>query len=228
MLLLPLSAEAGMTRIGFTDIVRARLEVISFFLIGYFALAFLYQRLWNSLRRDFTKMPLLSYRGSLAALIVCGLFIYVILTMISGARELMTPGAWVRSGVLYKIREPEKDPKPWLDTARRGSLERARAALWQYAEKHGNTFPRSREASELPASAWKSIDPDGLQLVYLPGAKPDIGREVLLYEPVSFGANRYVLLSNGEIVQLPLRELTERVREQIRAADVALGQQTRP
>src|SRR5687768_566399 len=125
-----------MSHPGFTDIANARLEVISFFLLGYLILAFDYQRLWNSLRRDFAKMPRLSYRGALGALMVCGLFIYVVLTMISGARELMTPGAWVRSGVLYKIREPEKEPKPWLDAARRGSLERLRAALWQYAERH--------------------------------------------------------------------------------------------
>ncbi len=42
--------------------------------------------------------------------------------------------------------------------------------------------------------------------------------QALVYEPSSF----------GELMQLPLRELAERVKERIRVADVALSQQTRP
>ncbi len=121
-----------------TDIAQARLEVISFFLFAYFVLAWVYQRLWNSLASDLSQMPRLSYRGAVSALAVCGLFVYVVLTMISGARELLTPGAWARVGVMYEIREPERDPKPWLDSARRESLERVRTALWKYAEEHGD------------------------------------------------------------------------------------------
>ena len=105
-LLMPAIAQAGMAMPTFTDIAHARIEVLSFFLAGYIVLAVVYRLLWNSLARDFPKLPRLSYRGALGMLAVCGLFIYVVLTMISGARELLTPGAWARSGVLYKIREP--------------------------------------------------------------------------------------------------------------------------
>ena len=221
VLLMPLTAHAGMSMPTFTDIARARLEVISFFLMGYLALAFVYQRLWNSLGRDFPKMPRVSYRGAVGMLTVCGLFIYVVLTMISGARELMTPGAWSRSGVMYKIRDPEKDPQPWLDSARRESLEKLRTALWHYAEQHGGAFPGARENPEIPADAWHSIDPDGLLLVYIPGLKPDTGRDVLAYEPGSFGAMRFTLLTNGEIVQMQTGELTDRLEKQITAVDAA-------
>src|SRR5688572_7297523 len=98
-LLAPFTAHAGMTMPAFSNIAQARLQVLSFFLIGYLLLALIYQWVWNSLSREFPKLPRIRYRGALGTLAVCGLFIYVVLTMISGARELMTPGAWVRSGV---------------------------------------------------------------------------------------------------------------------------------
>jgi hypothetical protein len=187
-------AWAGMAMPRFADMARARIEVISFFVVGFLLLALVYRWLWNSLARDFPKLPHLSYRGALGALIVSGLFIYVVLTMISGARELLTPGAWERSGVMYKIREPEQNPKPWLDTARRASLERLRGALWKYASQHGGSFPPDDTEDEIPGDAWLSIDPNGLALVYLPGAKQDVGVNVIAYEPATFGANRFVLL----------------------------------
>jgi len=222
------AAHAGMAMPTFTDIARARLEVISFFLLAYLVLAFVYQRLWNSLAREHSRMPRLSYRGALAALVVCGLFLYVVLTMISGARELMTPGAWARSGVLYEIRDPDKDPKPWLKEGRRMSLERLRAELWLYAERHSGTFPTSREAAELPGEARRSIDPNGLSLVYVPGAKPDSGTDVVAYEPGSFGAQRMVLLSNGDIVEMPIEHLALLVREQVQKPVSEVTQKTPP
>lgn len=195
-----------------TDIAQARLEVISFFLFAYFVLSWVYQRLWNSLARDLPRLPRLSYRGAVSALAVCGLFAYVVLTMISGARELLTPGAWARVGAMYEIREPERDPKPWLDSARRESLERVRAALWKYAEEHGDALPASRKEAGFPPGTWRSIDPNGLSLIYLPGAKRDVGHEILVYEPGPFGATRWVLLSDGQIVRMKAEELAERLR----------------
>lgn len=222
------AAHAGMAMPTFTDVAQARLEVISFFLLAYLVLALVYQRLWNSLAREFPRLPRVSYRGALAALVVCGLFIYVVLTMISGARELMTPGAWVRSGILYQIRDPEKDPKPWLQAGRRLSLERLRTQLWRYAEQHGGAFPTSRDAAELPGDPWRSIDPNGLSLVYVAGAKPDTGTEVVAYEPGSFGARRMVLLSSGDIVERPVEQLTRQVREQIGKPATGSAQKTPP
>ena len=216
-LLLPASARAGMAMPTFTDIARARIEVLSFFLVSYLVLAVVYRLLWNSLARDFPRLPRLSYRGALGMLAVCGLFIYVVLTMISGARELLTPGAWARSGVLYKIREPDRDPKPWIDAARRASLERLRGELWRFAEQHGGRFPTSSEWQEMPAAIRASIDPNGLSLVYFGGAKPDVGKDVLAYEPGSFGAKRMGLLSNGEVAEMNTGQVRKQVIEQISA-----------
>lgn len=214
-MLAAMPAWAGMAMPRFTDMARARIEVISFFIVGFLLLALVYRWLWNSLARDFPKLPRLSYRGALGALIVCGLFIYVVLTMISGARELLTPGAWERSGVLYKIREPEQNPKPWLDAARRGALERLRVALWKYAVNHQGAFPSDSFDADIPSDAWLSIDPNGLPLVYLPGARQDVGASVIAYEPGTFGASRFALLSNGEVVQISASELKERIHSQI-------------
>ena len=202
-----------------TDMARARVEVISFFAVGYLVLALVYRWLWNSLARDFPKLPRLSFRGALGALIVCGLFIYVVLTMISGARELLTPGAWERSGVMYKIREQDQNPKPWLEAARRGSLERLRAALWRFAGQHAGAFPSDASDEAIPDAAWRSIDPNGLALIYVPGAKQDVGARVIAYEPGTFGAHRFVLLSNGEVIQIPTAEVTNRIKAQIQAVD---------
>ena len=52
------------------------------------------------------------YPNALALMLVSGLLMYVVLTMISGARELMTPGAWQKQGIGYQLRdEPGGTPK---------------------------------------------------------------------------------------------------------------------
>jgi hypothetical protein len=228
MILLPLTVHAGMTMPAFSDVAESRLQVLSFFLILYLLTALVYQWAWNSLARDFPKLPRIRYTGALAALAVCGLFIYVVLTMISGARELMTPGAWARTGVGYKLREPEKDPKPWLDASRRASLEKVRAFLWRYAAQHGGAFPAWREQPDIAPAEWKSIDPTGLPLVYLPGLKPDVGHDVLVYEPVTFGRMRFVLLSSGEIVSMEEEEVTRRVQKRLDAMDKSEPKEAKP
>lgn len=215
------SAFAGMTMPVFTEIAKTRFQVLSFFLLLYLLVALAYQWIWNSLRKDFPKLPLLRFRGALGVVAVCGLFIYVVLTMISGARELMTPGAWARSGVAYRLRDPEKDPKPWIEAARRASMERLRVFLWKYAGEHGGSFPRSRDEVDLPQDAWNSIDPGGLLMGYMPGLRPDAGNDVLAWEPASFGATRFALLSNGEIVQLPTEELVQRVEKRLKESFAA-------
>ena len=47
----------------------------------------------------------------------------LILTMISGIREVLTPGAWRRQGSSYRLNDPSQE------SARRRSLEQLRASL---------------------------------------------------------------------------------------------------
>jgi hypothetical protein len=86
-----------------TDVARLRIEVISFFLVVLLASAGLIQLVWNGLRASFVRLPRLSYPKSVGLVALWGLLFVVVLAMISGARELMTPGAWDRRGATYRL-----------------------------------------------------------------------------------------------------------------------------
>jgi hypothetical protein len=104
-----LAASAGPAYAGMpapfvlTDLARQRVEVISFFVVALLLAAGAIQSLWNMLRRDFTRLPRLGYGRALGVVVLWGLLFVVVLAMISGARELMTPGAWQRDGATYRL-----------------------------------------------------------------------------------------------------------------------------
>ena len=113
-------AEAGMAAPTLEDIPRyltlsklakLRLDAISFFLVGLLASGWAIQLVWNSLAKDFPKLPRISYLRSLGLVALWGLLFLLVLTMISGARELMTPGAWRKNGLTYELAEPAQ-PAP--------------------------------------------------------------------------------------------------------------------
>jgi len=89
-----------------TDLTVQRLEVISFFLLLFLLSAALVRWIWNSIRSDFPRWPYLSYAKSVAIVGLWGTAFLLVLTMISGARELMTPGAWKKNGTTYQLAEP--------------------------------------------------------------------------------------------------------------------------
>lgn len=110
------TAQAGMPSVRYTisEASQLRVETLSFFLAGFFASALGIKWLWNVLARDFTILPRITYGKALALVTMWGLLFVVVLTMISGARELMTPGAWERNGVTFKLTQtpPPKDQSP--------------------------------------------------------------------------------------------------------------------
>jgi hypothetical protein len=81
----------------------ARLQAISFFLVALALVALAVMGLWNYLRRDFANLPRLTFGKAVAVVVAWGLLFVVVLTMISGARELMTPGAWKKQGATYQL-----------------------------------------------------------------------------------------------------------------------------
>src|SRR4051812_36139998 len=85
------------------DLARMRLETISFFLVVLLASSKLVQWLWNGLRSPAGRVPWLSYPKALGIVMLWGLLFSVVLAMISGARELMTPGAWEKDGATYRL-----------------------------------------------------------------------------------------------------------------------------
>jgi hypothetical protein len=90
-----------------SDFASLRLESASFFLVGLLVSAAVVRACWNMLAADFPRLPKLRYRGALGLVALWGLLFVIVLTMISGARELMTPGAWVRQGMTYKLAPTE-------------------------------------------------------------------------------------------------------------------------
>lgn len=91
-----------------TDIARLRLEAISFFIATILVSAVVVRWLWNSLRDSFPKLPRLTYGKALTLVLIWGLMFVIVLTMISGARELMTPGAWEKQGPVYRLKGEAK------------------------------------------------------------------------------------------------------------------------
>jgi hypothetical protein len=105
----PTAAWAGMSPPPvLTEVARARLQSLSFFLVLFFVAAGVVMLLWNALRRDWTWMPRLTYRKALGVVALWGLLFVLVLAMISGARELLTPGAWERSGAQYRLSDKDR------------------------------------------------------------------------------------------------------------------------
>jgi hypothetical protein len=205
---------AGMPSPQLSDVAKARLDVISFFILVYLLCAVVFRWLWNLLAKDFAWMPRLSFKRSLALLVVAGLFLYFILTMISGARELMTPGAWAKNGITYKLQTPDRDPKPWLDAARKRGMETLRDALRDYAVKHDGKLPVHAYVGDFNTALWKGTHPDDHWLIYIPGLTFGPSNRVLVYESVTYGATRWALLTDGTVVQMSGDELDARVRKE--------------
>jgi len=212
---LPGVVRAGMPSFSLTEVAEARLDAISFFLLALALSALLLRWAWNVLARDFAWMPRLRYLQAVAALVVSGLFVHVTLSLIAGARELMTPGAWVRTGATHRLARPERAPTTWLESGRRLALERLRDALWAYAAQHDGALPPERDDAAVPPAIWSGLHPQGTPLAYLPGRAAATGEQLLAYEAdETYGPIRFALLSNGEIIRLPADELTERIRRE--------------
>lgn len=186
--------RAGMTVVTLTDAAAARLDVLSFFIVGYFLLGFAVKGLWNSLTNTFPKMPRIDYKRALALLLASGLFFYVVLTMISGARELLTPGAWEKQGYGYRLREKQPMDEKAL---RRKKIEMLKAAVWDYAASHEGKVPDNLFSGQIPGSLWLTLDGD--YYCYIPQEPVGGGRNILIYEPSSSGARRYVVLTDGTV-----------------------------
>ena len=208
-------ARAGMPApVQLTEMTVLRLQSISFFLAGFFLSAFLIQRLWNYLGREWKFLPRLGYGRALGVTFVWGLLFVLVLTMISGARELMTPAAWEKDGRTYKL---AKDALPTetgpTEAGRRRSLDDLRFALWDYAPLHSGHFPASRDDTDIEADLWKVPHPSGIRYLYVGGRKRTGPSLPLAWEPDLFGGGRFVLFTNGTILKLTNDEIETWLKE---------------
>lgn len=211
-LVLPGPAWAGMPSITLSDLARARVQTISFFLLIFVLCALAIQFIWNRLRSDFSRLPRLGFFKAMGVMALWGSLFVLVLTMISGARELMTPGAWKKDGLTYTLADaPEALATLSSDrheVERRLALERLRVLLWSYAEAHDGRFPIDRNDTAIPESAWRVPDPSGMRYLYVNERTIDAGRgRLLAFEPGLFDATRFVLLTNGTIQAMPTDEI---------------------
>jgi hypothetical protein len=196
--------HAGMPSFTINEVAALRFQTLSFFIVLFLLCGLGLKLLWNHLAKDFPRLPRLTYGRSLCVLALWGLLFVLVLTMISGARELMTPGAWMKNGATYQLANgPDA-----MEMGRRQRLELLRSALWQWAERHEGGLPAHDLVGDIPTTAWQVLDPSGLRYIYLPGAKRDSGHRLIAYEPGIYGKERLALFADGEIAKLPLAEIT--------------------
>lgn len=193
---------AGMPTVVLTDVAKLRIEVISFFLVVFLLCAVVVRWVWNGLARDFPRLPRLGIGRALGLVAVWAALFVLVLTMISGARELMTPGAWKRDGATYKLNEenpPAVAPSEASESLRREKLDALRIALWERvgADK---VLPESRDSANVSGDAWVVPHPSGLRYLYIPGRSLGADPPALVAaEPDLFSASRLGLFTDGSI-----------------------------
>jgi hypothetical protein len=190
-----------MTVYDLTDVARLRLEDISFFgfllLLASTGIRFL----WNFLARDFPRFPRLTFRKAVSLTVLLSLFMLLILVMISGAREILTPGAWYRQGSHYRPNDVGNDEE------RQQTIEVLRADLLQYARTHDGHFPPHDYVADIPAKAWAAPDSAGTRYIFVGGLTSAQTNVLLVCEPQNFGDERLVMLADGRIQKLKTAEI---------------------
>jgi len=222
--ILPSEALAGMPSPVLSDWAAVRFETISFFVVVLLICAVAIRWLWNYLASDFPSMPRLSYGKTLAMVMLVGMFLAVVLTMIAGARELLTPGAWQKQGLLYKVTPQPPPPQPTTPESsspqrideRKEHLRNLKTALWQYAAKHEERFPENDHSTDIDSRLWELPGVAGMRYLYVSGLKTGDSPRVLVYEPNVYGDQRLVLRTNGDVAVLSSAELRKLLSEKPR------------
>ncbi|MCH8208882.1 MAG: hypothetical protein IIA62_07545 [Nitrospinae bacterium] len=206
------TAHAGMPMINLSDMAALRINNISFFLFIILIASFGLQKVWNYLQKDFKKLPRLNYKKSVGFVVLWGLAFYLVLAMIAGTREIMTPKAWEKAGLTYDLNGggglyqsaveqnlEDGSLNELLSYQRHDRLKGLKGELWIYAKSHKGAFPPTDQVAEIPDSAWHIHQASTQRFVYLPGEKINNGKRLIAYEPEIYGQNRLALFSNGAI-----------------------------
>jgi hypothetical protein len=137
----------------------------------------------------------------------------VVLTMISGARELMTPGAWKRDKdrLTYSLADGNsaQEYAESLSAARIKRISRLGSELAAFAESHHGRYPTREEMGQIDDESWKLPDPAGLRYIYLPD-RERAGSHILAYEPNFYEDESWALMTDGSLEQLSIEEIEQR------------------
>ena len=203
------AANAGMTVYGLNDLYRMRLQELSFFLLLFLICTLLFRGLWNVVAKDLSWMPRLSWKQAGGLSLLLGALMLLVLTMISGIREVLTPEAWRKQGTAYRLDSVEQEP------VRKRRIEELRGALLTFADANGGRFPKHDFSGEVADHFWQAPDRNGSRYVYLAGrTKAEEGASAMLVvEPPNFGSERFVILTNGEVRKLGEKEIAIQLKQ---------------
>lgn len=205
---------AGMPSFGLSELVRSRLQDISFFLLLWFVAAGAVRLLWNALSRDIQWWPRVSYSRAMALTFLLSLGVLLALSMISGARELLTPGAWRKQGASHRL-ETRFEPAD-----RQANLISLHRALLAAAAKNEGRFPIHDMTSDVPNRLWIA-DANGARFVYLGGLSTNAAGKILAFEPKVYEPERYVLTAGGAVEAMSSREIQSRLERERRDGKVS-------
>ncbi len=194
-------AWAGMPSYDLNDMARLRFQEISFFIVLFLACGGLLWFLWNYVAKGIPGLPRLDYKRALGLMFILSLGMLLVLSMISGARELLTPGAWKKQGSTYRASDLANEP------LRRQAMEQLRSALMTYAREHDGAFPPHDYSPEIPEHLWRAPDASGTRFIYLGGSSTNGTPKILACEPAYFREPRFVLMRDGKIQQLDTARL---------------------
>lgn len=161
--------------------------------VGVLIVSKLIQAVWNSLAADFTKLPRLNYLKALGATLLWGLAMFLVLIMIAGSREALTPQAWVRNGWTYKLSDEQSKDVTSYRKQRRENLHELYDRLKAYADERDGRWPETLDGT-VPRKLSQVPGTGGLKYVY----RPDDDAGVLAIEP-DFDRVRLALSTDGTI-----------------------------
>lgn len=204
------NAIAGMPVIHLSDWARMRLDTISFFLFLMLLVAFLVRGLWNHLKKDFSFLPSISLGRAFSLTLLVGIGMSIVLSMISGARELFTPGAWEKNGLTYNVAPIESSDEILL-AMRRQKLKSLKDAIWKHAEQNDGKLPLNAFSSTVTQDLFFTLHPSKMRFEYRFNKAGLNGKtKPLAWEPDVYKKNRLVLFTDGEIKLLSADSFRER------------------
>jgi hypothetical protein len=133
--------------------------------------------------------------------------------MISGARELMTPGAWKKDGATYKLASTTDNGDSGVAgfSERFDRLKDLSQRLRKFAAEHEGNFPATEDESMLLPEHWLVPHQGGLRYVYVAGRKNTDRDTPLVYEPSVDGGKVLVVMAAGDILEMPFDEVVRKL-----------------
>lgn len=133
----------------------------------------------------------------------------IVRTMISGAREWMTPGSWRRDGWTYRLKSSNDSSESNSITERTERLELSWRELRSSAAEHEGRFPNDADLTGKAAELAFLPDHSGIRYLLMKGRNiRDAQPRLLAYEPAVYSSEPLALFTDDSVRALPIAEIT--------------------